>query len=228
MQAFLLAAGIGARLQPLTDKIPKPLVKVFGKPLIVHHIEKLVKAGITNLVINVFYLKQQIIDYLGDGSAFGVNISYSIEDELLDTGGGILNALPLLGDNPFVLLSSDIYSDYNYKKLLDFELRDNLAHLVMVPNPSFKLDGDFGIITRTKLLSLNSVPKYTFGNISIISPLLFKECLNRGNKIFPLAELFKKYIIQEKISGELFVGGWHNIGTIEELNKLEKIGEIIQ
>lgn len=230
MQAFLLAAGMGTRLQPLTSHTPKPLVEVFGKPLIVHHIEKLKKIGVENIVVNVFHLKEKIVEYLGDGSRYGVRINYSVEDKLLNTGGGILNAMHLLDSKPFILLSSDIYSNYDYNKLLDIELGTNVAHLVMVPNPSFKPVGDFALTTRTKLLNLNGEPKYTFGNISVISPIMFKFYLQQhaDNKIFPLADLFVKFIELKKITGELFLGDWHNIGTIEELNKLTKIEETIK
>jgi MurNAc alpha-1-phosphate uridylyltransferase len=143
MRAMILAAGRGKRLSPLTDNLPKPLVEIAGKPLIVYHLERLAASGIQEIVINVSYLAQKIIDTLGDGRQFGVKITYSIEAEPLEVAGGIINALPLLGDKPFILLNGDIWTDYPVQQLIQHaEHFNKLAHLVLVNTTSRHPAGD--------------------------------------------------------------------------------------
>ena len=189
MKAFILAAGYGKRMQPLTHTTPKPLLNVGGKPLIQYHIERLQQAGITDIVINTAYLGEQIEATLGDGSRFGVAIEYSREGTPLETGGAINHALPLLGDSPFLLVNGDIYTDYPFQQLLHWQ--PDVAHLVLVPKPGFKAQGDFDLVpsncingTNTDSLSNTDVAdygqlinaeqaSYTYAGLGIYNPEYF-------------------------------------------------------
>jgi MurNAc alpha-1-phosphate uridylyltransferase len=150
MKAMILAAGRGLRMRPLTDEIPKPLVPVAGQSLIVHQLLKLAAAGVKEVVINVSYRAKQIMEALGHGQRYGVNINYSFEPTVLQTGGGICQALPLLGDKPFIVLSADVYTDYPVEKLMVQKLNsasdDTLAHLVLIDNPKNHPTGDFHLL----------------------------------------------------------------------------------
>ena len=218
MRAMILAAGRGKRLRPLTDDKPKPLIEVGGKPLIVHHIEALVAAGVTELVINVAWLGQKIIDYLGDGAKFGAIIQYSVEEQALETGGGIFQALPLLGDAPFIAVNADIWSDYPVAALVDKRLAPNcLAHLVLVNNPAENLSGDFSLSSDG--FCLDQKPGYTFSGFRIFSPKLFDDC-QQG--CFSVVPLMRQAIAHKLITGELFGGRWVDVGTPERLNLLNQ------
>jgi len=219
MRAMILAAGRGERLRPLTDTIPKPLLYAGKKRLIEYHLENLARANITEVVINVCYKVEEIVQTLSDGKKYGVNITYSVEQpKALDTGGGILNALPLLGNEPFLVMSSDIWTDYSLTKILAKaqEISNFLAHLILVPNPQHHQAGDFGL--SENLVTLTE-PKFTYANIGIYSPLLFENC---NEKIFSLASLLRSAIAQQKISGELYQGQWTDAGTAARLNDLKK------
>jgi len=212
MTAMILAAGLGSRMRPLTNNTPKPLLEVGGKPLIVWHIEALKEAGFRDIVINVAYLGEQIIDYLGDGSQYGVNIIFSDEQEEgpLETAGGIVKALPLLSET-FLVVNGDIWTDYGY--LYAFELlEDRLAHLILVSNPSHNLKGDF-LLTGTK-------NRYTFSGIAYYSKKFFTH-LDYGKA--PLAPLLFDAIDNFNVTTEYYSGEWHDIGTPERLEKLDKI-----
>ncbi|MCB1827532.1 MAG: nucleotidyltransferase family protein [Coxiellaceae bacterium] len=214
---MLLAAGRGERLKPLTDRLPKPLLPVGAKSLIEHNLERLKNAGIEEVVINVCYRARQIIETLGDGERFGLKITYSFEpDQPLGTGGGIQQALHILGDTPFILLSSDIWTDYPFEKLALSE--GKLAHLVMVANPDFHPEGDYTLLSNG-LLDQNPAPRLTYSNIAAIDPSLFA---GHPAGAFPLAPLFVQAMTQQKISGELYEGAWFNVGTVEELVRLEE------
>ena len=218
MKAMILAAGHGTRMRPLTDHTPKPLLKVGGKPLIIWQIEKLKHAGFTDIVINIAWLGRQIPAALGDGSRFGVNIAYSDEqkDGALETAGGIIKALPLLGDQPFLVVNGDVWCDYPYPDQIPLTNND-LAHLVLVNNPAHNLEGDFSLMAdRVKCSGEN---KYTFSGIGYYSPRLF-DGLPQGKR--PLAPLLRKAMQKDKISGELFKGDWRDIGTPERLKQLDK------
>jgi len=215
MKAMILAAGRGARLRPLTDQTPKPLLMVGDKPLIAYHLIKLASIGIKEVVINISYLAEQIKNALGNGSQYGVNIHYSYEPEVLETGGGIYHALPLLGPQPFLVLSADIWTDYPLEKLP--KQIDKLAHLVLVPNPDFHPTGDF--TCENNLLGLDGANKYTFGNIGIYHPDLFAQC---KPGYFRLGNLLIEYIKKQQVTGEVYYGEWYNIGTVEQLNILQK------
>jgi len=221
LKAMLLAAGRGERMRPLTDHIPKPLLEVAGKPLIVWHIENLVRAGISELVINHAHLGAQIEQALGDGNRFGVRIQYSPEAHALETAGGIANALPLLCDGPFAVINGDIFCDYDFSRL--HERADRLiangdtAHLVLVDNPPQHPGGDFGL---NQLRVADSAPRFTFSGIGIYQPALFAG-IPRGG-IAPLAPLLRAQIELAKVSGEHHPGLWVDVGTPQRLAELDR------
>ncbi len=212
MKAMILAAGRGKRMGTLTDSLPKPLLKVGDKTLIEWQIIRLKKNGFTDIVINVGYLGQQIIDYLGNGQRYGVNIAYSVESQTgFETGGGVFNALPLLGDEPFLLTNADVFCDYPYGQLAEKHIER--LHLVLVSNPDFKEKGDFSITDSL----LRAGTDYTFSGISVISPKLFEGC-QAG--FFPIAPLFHQAITDSLATAELFNGIWHDVGTPERLSQV--------
>ena len=212
MKAMILAAGRGERMRPLTDTKPKPLLEVCGKPLIQHHIEALAKAGIHELVINHAWLGQQIEMSLGDGAQFGVQIQYSPEgSEALETGGGIFNALSLLGNNPFIVVNSDVMTNIAYETLAAEP--PGMAHLVLVPNPAHNLNGDFAL--QNQFVVADGTPKFTFSGIGVYRPELFAGCAPGK---FPLAPILRNYMQQNLVTGELHLGLWMDIGTPERLH----------
>ncbi len=218
---MILAAGRGERMRPLTDHTPKPLLQAGGKPLIVWHIERLVRAGITDLVINHAHLGAQIEQALGDGSQFGARIRYSSEGTALETAGGIAFAQHLLGSEPFAVVNGDVYCDYDFARLpaLAAQMRRNQdnAHLVLVDNPDHHPNGDFGLhgarVTDT-------APKLTFSGIGLYRPELFAH-IPRGTKA-PLAPLLREQIALGKVSGEHHRGVWIDVGTPQRLEELDR------
>jgi N-acetyl-alpha-D-muramate 1-phosphate uridylyltransferase len=217
MKAMILAAGRGVRMRPLTDTRPKPLLPVGGKPLIVWQLEKLVRAGFTETVINHAHLGHMIEAALGDGSRFGLSIRYSPEDEALETAGGIARALPLLGSDPFLALNADIYCDYDLSALASLDLQDRLAHLVLVDNPPQHPRGDFALAAGQVRETGQQV--LTFSGIGVYAPRLFGG-IPSGAKV-PLAPLLRKAMASDRVSGEHYRGRWHDIGTAERLRALE-------
>jgi len=215
VKAMILAAGRGERMRPLTDRVPKPLLPVAGKPLIVHHLEALSRAGFGEVVINLSWLGEQIRDLLGDGGGFGLSIAYSEEPEALDTAGGILQALPRLGER-FVVVNADIYTDYDFTRL---RRADSPAHLVLVENPVHHPEGDFSL-EGSKVGNLDS-PRYTFSGIAQYRREFFAG-LAAGK--LALAPLLRKAAGQGRVSGELFAGDWTDIGTPERLDTLNRPG----
>lgn len=216
MRAMLLAAGRGERLRPLTDNMPKPLVEAGGKPLIVHLIEALVAAGHGDIVINHSWLGGRIEAALGDGRRFGARLRYSAESGgALETGGGIHNALPLLGDAPFVAVSADIFTDFPFDRLPREPA--GLVHLVLVDNPPHNDAGDFAIAGE-KLLSRGE-PQLTFSGIGVYRPELF-ETLDPGR--FPLAPLLRRAADAGRATAEHYRGEWWDVGSIERLEALRK------
>ncbi|ABV35580.1 nucleotidyl transferase [Shewanella sediminis HAW-EB3] len=223
MKAMILAAGRGERLRPLTDSVPKPLVRVDGKPLIVYHIERLAKAGISEIVINHAWLGDKLVQALGDGSRWGITIIYSAESSALETGGGIKQALPLLGNRPFLVINGDIFID----ELPDFSepdptelLNGKLAHLWLVDNPEQHPRGDFPL--RDGLVAaetLDNEPRLTFSGMGIYHPSLFENTPDNG---FPLAPLLREKMALSAVSGSYFPGFWCDVGTKERLDKLER------
>lgn len=218
MKAMILAAGLGERMRPLTEKTPKPLLKVGDKSLIEYHVCALRDAGIKDIVINVSHLARQIMAALGDGTQYGVSITYSVEDNgPHGTGHGIFQALPLLGDQPFVLLSADIWTQYPYDSLLKKPIDE--VHLVMVENPSYCPKGDFGLSPSHQVTQ--GEPKYTYGNIAIVHPKLFSG-VNDATVPAHIAVLFREAIARGTVTGELYTGAWDNIGTPAQLRALQK------
>ncbi|MEN8728036.1 MAG: N-acetylmuramate alpha-1-phosphate uridylyltransferase MurU [Sulfurovum sp.] len=214
MKCMILAAGLGTRMRPLTDKTPKPLLKVGGIPLILWHIERLAHDGFTDIVINIAHLGYLIPEALGDGSEWGVNITYSDEQEegALESAGGIVKALPLLGDEPFLVINGDIWTDYDFqdhRKLAD----GILAHLVLVPNPEHNTEGDFALEDNKVV----DAKQYTFSGIGYYSPKLF-EGVPYGKSA--LAPLLRAAMKEGKVTGELYEGEWLDIGTPERLELL--------
>ena len=214
MRAMIMAAGRGQRLRPITDTLPKPLVMVNEKPLIVHHLEALRSIGITDIVINLGYLGDKIRSTLGRGEAFGVNITYSIETTLLEVGGGVAHALPLLGEEPFLLVNGDIWTDYPFQRLLNYPVK--LGHIVLVPNPDHNLKGDYGLIDHNVINREDSSTTYTYTGIGVFHPILFKEV----EGVYPLTALLKKAQAEAALTGELYRGRWSDVGTIARLQTL--------
>jgi MurNAc alpha-1-phosphate uridylyltransferase len=215
MRGMILAAGRGERMGNLTDETPKPLLRAGNKYLIEYPIASLVKAGVREIVINISYQQEKIKSALGDGTRYGVAIQYSEEEERLETGGGILKALPYLGHKPFIVVSSDVIAEYALENLP--REPDGLAHLVLVENPVFHLKGDFCLNGKYIYYSDSHLNIYTFANIGIYRPELFSGYPVEKIK---LASILKPAIIRQQVTGEHFIGQWHNIGTAEQLNML--------
>jgi MurNAc alpha-1-phosphate uridylyltransferase len=229
MKAMIFAAGRGERMRPLTDSCPKPLLKVRGRPLIVWQILNLVKAGITEIVINHSHLGHMLEEALGDGSQFGASIRYSHEETPLETAGGIANALHLLGDQPFVAVSGDIYCPYfDYSQVLDVlhdkdmwgnaydkDKRD-ICWLYLTPNPWHNPEGDFAIDMYT--LKNEGAPKWNFAGIGVYRPEMF-DGIKPGDFV-KFGPLMRKYIDLGLVGGEIYDGQWVNVGTVQQLDEL--------
>ena len=221
MKAMILAAGLGNRMRPLTLHTPKPLLEVGEKPLIVRHIEKLQKIGVTEIVINTAWLGEKLANALGDGSQFGVKILWSHEGEGLETAGGIINALPLLGDEPFILVNGDVWTTMDFASLLDVQLGEQQAHLVLVENPPQHLKGDFilsnGLAYTFEQEQLGEA--LTYSGIAVLHPRMFVG-LENGKR--PLAPLLKQAMQQQQVSAEKLQGIWVDVGTPERLEQLDQ------
>ena len=219
MKAMILAAGKGERMRPLTLHTPKPLVQAGGKRLIEYHLEALAKAGFTEIVINHAWLGQQIESYLGSGAQYGVRIQYSPEGEPLETGGGIFQALPLLGNEPFLVVNGDIWTDYDFARLK--QPPSGLAHLVMVDNPAHHPSGgDFYIKDGLLHDAAPDADNLTFSGISLLHPKLFAGC---SAGAFKLAPLLRTAMAQGLVSGEHMDGRWIDVGTLERLAQVESL-----
>jgi MurNAc alpha-1-phosphate uridylyltransferase len=217
MKAMILAAGRGERMRPLTDATPKPLLRIGGQTMIERHVHALARAGIRQLVINHAHLGEQIMQALGDGSAYGVEIAYSPEpDGALETGGGIFNALPLLGAEPFLVVNADIWTDYPFTGL-SAEI-EGLAHLVMVDNPAHHPGGDFSLSGGR--LAQRGPAMLTFSGIGIYRPELFAGCTPGA---FPLAPLLRTAMDAGQVSGEQYTGSWFDVGTPERLEAINRV-----
>jgi MurNAc alpha-1-phosphate uridylyltransferase len=215
MRAMILAAGRGERMRPLTDTLPKPLLKIGGKRLIEYHIEALRDAGIEDIVINVAYLADKIIEALGDGDRYGVHIHFSREEEALETGGGIRQALPLLGDNPFLVVNGDVWTDISFRDLTNIETKG--AHLVLVDNPEHNLEGDFCL--QAGVVHSDGEQMLTFSGIGVYHPALFSS---KSPGRFPLAPLLREAMAENRVTGEHFRGIWNDIGTPQRLTELDQ------
>jgi MurNAc alpha-1-phosphate uridylyltransferase len=217
MRAIILAAGRGERLRPLTDTIPKPLLDIGGKTLIETHLERLANTGFREIVINLAHHGELIQDTLGDGSNWGLNIHYSQEPAgALDTGGGIQQALPLLGDAPFAVINGDVYSHYPLARLR--AIKCDHAHLVLVPNPAHRADGDFGL--KGGHVVLEGQPRYTFSGISVYHPRFFNNAPGGRHSVVPM---LRTAMGLNHVTGELYRGPWHDIGTLERLETLRTL-----
>jgi MurNAc alpha-1-phosphate uridylyltransferase len=220
MKAMLLAAGKGTRMLPLTATTPKPLLMAGGSTLIAHQIRKLAAQGFTQLVINHAWLGAQLEQALGDGSSLGVSIEWSREDAPLETAGGIIQALPLLGNSAFALVNADIWTDYPFASLRTALSADDLVHLVLVPNPAHHPEGDFVLDAAGRLGVAESAgaQRYTYSGIAVFDPRLFAG--QPAGKA-PLLPLLKQALAQGRASGELYRGAWSDIGTPERLAALD-------
>ncbi len=218
MRAMILAAGRGERMRPLTDHTPKPLLKVAGRALIEYHLERLAAAGITEVVINHAYLGSQIEQFLGSGQRYGLRITYSPEAEGLETGGGIYNALPLLGDAPFLVVNADVWTDFPFESALQQpRCPGDLAHLILVANPAHNAEGDFALSAEGRVLDVGE-GRLTFSGIACYRAEFFSHC---SPGVFPLAPLLRQAIAAGRVSGECYEGRWVDVGTPARLNALD-------
>ncbi|AMX04004.1 mannose-1-phosphate guanylyltransferase [Microbulbifer thermotolerans] len=217
---MVLAAGFGKRMRPLTDRTPKPLLPVNGKPLIEYALERLAAVGVKQVVINLGYLGHRIREHLGDGCRWGVRICYSVEreEEPLETAGGIIKALPLLGDGPFFVVNGDVWCDFDLSHWLARPLPAGCpGRLLMVPNPPHNPEGDFGI--ENGLLSGTAKPRYTFSGISWLRPQVLTE-YPRARECFGLGEVLTYN--EERLQAEVYEGDWCDVGTPERLERLDQ------
>jgi N-acetyl-alpha-D-muramate 1-phosphate uridylyltransferase len=215
MKAMVLAAGRGERMRPLSDSTPKPLLLAGGRPLIGYLLAALARAGIREVVINLSWLGERIRSTLRDGAAFGVRISYTEEGPVpLETGGGIVNALPLLGADPFVVVSGDIWTDFDFMKLR--LAADADAKVVLVPNPAHHPRGDFGLEGDRVVAREND--RLTYANIGLYRPEMFSGCAVGR---FPLVQVLERSIAAGRLRGEVHQGEWMNIGTAQQLAALD-------
>lgn len=218
--ALILAAGLGERMRPITEHTPKPLIEVNGKPLIVHHIEKLSAADVRYIVINTSHLAERFPEVLGDGSQWGVRLRYSYEGPTpLETGGGMLHALPLLGPDPFIVVSADIWSAIDYAALP--REPSGVAHLVMVPNPDFHPQGDFALADGTLYEGDGpaGAESLTFGNVGVYRRQMIEgETPGR----FKLLPMYRRAIANGELTGERYDGFWRNVGNPAQLDELRR------
>ncbi len=221
--ALILAAGRGERLRPLTDRVPKPLLVAGGRALVEWQVESLARAGFTDLVVNYAHLGTMIEDALGDGRRFGARIRYSPESPALETAGGIAKALALLPREPFLVVSSDIHTDFDYASLepriarIAADPAGCIAHFVLVDNPPWHAAGDMALVAGH---IAREGPKLTYGNIGVFHPEMFAGIApGTGLKLFPWAY---RFVDEGRVSGERFAGSWDNVGTAEQLAALDE------
>ncbi len=216
MKAMILAAGRGERLRPLTDTVPKPLIKIAGKSLIEYHLQNLARAGFKEIIINTAWLAEKIHAELGDGSNYGVSIQYSNETDALETAGGIINALPLLGSEPFLVVNGDIWCDFNFSNLPDLKTGIQ-THLILVDNPEHNQQGDFSL--QNGMVQNSQKNLYTFSGIAIYAPAFFSS---QPSGATPLAPVIRQKCARNLVSGQYYNGRWTDVGTIERMQQLEK------
>jgi MurNAc alpha-1-phosphate uridylyltransferase len=222
--AMILAAGRGERMRPLSDATPKPLLEAGGKPLLAWQIEALARAGFRDIVVNASHLAHRFVAALGTGATFGVTLHWSFEAEALETAGGIATALPLLPPGPALIVSGDVWTDFDYATLrpraeaMAADAAAPRVHLVMVPNPPYHAAGDFALAGGS--VQLGGLARLTFGNIGLYDTALFRE-LPRGTKL-KLLPYLQRWIAEGRVSGENFGGRWFNVGTPDELAALDR------
>lgn len=213
---MLLAAGRGERLRPITDTLPKPLAQVAGKALIVYHLEALARANVREVVINLSWLGEQIRAALGDGSRYGVQITYSEEGPVpLEAGGGIHRALPLLGAGPFLVVNSDVWTDMDFSRVLTLDESAD-ARLMLAPNPPHHPRGDFGL--QGDFVVERQTDRFTYTGVGIYRPELFQGCAPGK---FPLLPLLQRAIAARRLRGEVYRGEWLDIGSPDRLAALD-------
>jgi MurNAc alpha-1-phosphate uridylyltransferase len=220
MKAIVLAAGRGERLRPITDTLPKPLVRVGGKPLIVYHLEALARAGVRDVVINLSWLPDKIRTALQDGSEYGLHITYSDEGPVaLETGGGIFNAIQLLGPGPFMVVNGDTFTDIDFGAVQARAANHAgaLAWIVLVPNPTQHPQGDFGL--EGEQVVERQTGRFTYSGVGVYRPEFFEGCT--GGK-FPMLPLLKRAIAAGRLRGELHEGEWCDVGTPQRLAELDE------
>ena len=221
MKAMILAAGRGERLLPLTERLPKPLIPIGGAPLIEHQLRWLQRAGIAEVAINLHHLGERIAAALGDGSDIGVRIAYSREETLLDTGGGVRAALPLLGDEPFLLLNGDIWTNYPFRKLIG--CHPAAAHIVLTPRPDHRPQGDFALDGERARHHGDQRDNLVFCGIAVVHPTLFAEApagpFNIARKLYFAAAA------AGHLTGERFDGAWFDIGSHDQLKAARRYAE---
>ena len=206
-------------MRPLTLDTPKPLVPVNGKPLIVYHIERLAGAGVKDIIINHARLGKAIENFLDDGRQWGVNITYSVEKTALGTGGGVKRALPLLGNDPFILISADITTNYPFARLINRQFDEKtLGHLILIDNPYHNTSGDFALQGTCVGMKHTGIPSLTFGSLALLKPELFNSSMM---DTFSITEPFYRAIKNDKLTGEYFAGYHCNVDTLERLQKVE-------
>jgi len=215
VRAMVLAAGRGQRMRPLTDATPKPLLEVAGETLLARHLRRLAAAGIREVVINHAWLGEQVEAAVGGGGAWGLRVRYSPEEPALETGGGITAALPLLGEEPFVVVNGDVFTDFPFEQLPAEP--DGLGHLVLTPNPDHHAGGDFGLAGGR--VRTDGETSYTYTGIAVLRPALLA---GRPRSPFPLGPLLKEAAERDELAGELFTGEWNDVGTPERLAALRR------
>jgi MurNAc alpha-1-phosphate uridylyltransferase len=221
MKAMILAAGRGERMRPLTDSLPKPLLAVGGKPLVQYHLENLVAAGFRQLVINTSWLGHMLEDFFGDGAAWGCEIQWSREPEALETAGGIMQALPLLGDQPFAVVNGDIWTDYSFSSLRQMSLAAGCkAHLVMVDNPPQHPNGDFLLQAGGRLhpRTADAGLPLTYAGVGVYSGGFFESATAGKLRLRPLLD---RAMERGELSGERYPGRWCDVGTVARLSELD-------
>jgi N-acetyl-alpha-D-muramate 1-phosphate uridylyltransferase len=218
MKALILASGKGTRMRPLTQTLPKPLVKLWGRSLIEHHLEHLRAAGITEVVINIAYLKHMIREAIGDGSRFGVKVVYSDEIEPLESGGCIYHALPLLGDKPFLVLNADMWTDYPLSNFINTSLA-GMGHIVLVNNPEDNVKGDYSIDNGLMIKKAGN-NDFTVSGIAVYDPQFFAHC---RPGIFSIVPMWNQALSQGLISAEYYSGLWYPIGTVQQLAQAQAL-----
>ena len=221
-KAMLLAAGYGKRMRPLTDSTPKPLLRVADKPLLQFHLERLRAADVSEVVVNLAHLGEQIESWLGDGARFGLSVRYSWEPYPLETGGALSRALEELGRGPFLLVNGDVWTDFPFAPLLRRGLAaGSLGRLVLVPNPEHKDSGDFDL-DGDRVINCNAAGAgYTFSGVSLIDPQLIAGFSHR-REVFPLREALQEALVAGRLEGELYGGQWWDVGTPERLQNLDQ------
>ena len=210
-RALIFAAGRGERMRPLTDTVPKPLLPVHGKPMIVRHIEALARAGVGEIVVNTSHLATKFREALGDGSPWNVRVRYSYEGpQPLDSGGGMLRALPFLGHDPFIAVNGDVVTDFDFSTLP--RQPEGVAHLVVIDNPPHHPDGDF--VLRDGRLHDEPSPRLTFAGIGVYRPSLLD---GRGDGTFSMVPILREAMRRGEVTGEHYRGAWSDIGTPQRL-----------